>query len=85
MLCRSMRYTCFQLARKHQAAFFQLYVSCPLALAQQRNAARPCHDRVPNHVLLRMESLLQAPEPDRCPWEANTVVLAAELAADTSR
>ena len=80
-----MRYTCFQLARRHQAAFVELYISCPLALAQQRNAARPCHDIVPDHVLLRMDSLLQAPEPDRCHWEASTVVLAAESAADTSR
>ena len=76
---------CFQLARKHQAAFVQLCMSCPLALALQRNAARPCCDRVPDNVLQRMDSLLQAPEPDRRPWESSTIVLDADSNVDASR
>lgn len=80
-----MRHTCFQLARHHQAAFIQLYLKCPLALALQRNAARPCPDRVPDHLLLRMDTLLEAPEPDRHAWEASTIVLAADSAPYTSR
>ena len=80
-----MRHVCFQLARHHQAAFIQLYISCPLALALSRNAARAHPDKVPERLLMRMDTLLEAPEPGRHAWEANNIVIAADSAPHTSR
>ena len=39
MQYRSMRYRCFQLARRHRAAYMQLYVRCPLQVSRPE---RPC-------------------------------------------
>ena len=70
-----MRHSCLQLARKHQAAYIQLYMRCPLQVALQRNALRPLPHRVPDSVLHRMASLLEQPNADKHAWEANTIVL----------
>lgn len=75
MYYRSMRYSCVQLARKHQAAYIQLYIRVPLRVALQRNALRPLPHRVPDSVMHRMASLLEQPNADKHAWEANTIVL----------
>lgn len=80
-----MRHRCYQLARKHQSAFIQLFIQCTVDLACQRNAVRPGNTRVPDSVLERMSSLFEAPEPDRFSWEANTFVLCGNSDVHASR
>ncbi len=70
-----MRYECLQLARKHQAAYIQLYIQCPLDIASQRNAVRPEHQRVPESVMRRMAKLFEEPNAVEHSWEAHTIVL----------
>ena len=72
---RSMRYECLQLARRHQAAFIQLYIHCPLDVALQRNAHRAEHSRVPEPVVRRLAAVFEEPDADKHPWEASTIVL----------
>lgn len=73
--CRSMRYEFVQLARKHQAAYIQLYVKCPLEVALQRNAMRPDHQQVPEPVMRRMAQLLEVPGSSKHAWDADPIVL----------
>lgn len=73
---RSMRYEFFQLARKHRAAFCQLYLECSLEEATRRNSMR--EESVPAEVVITMETRLQPPQPHLHPWEANTCVLEGE-------
>ena len=70
-----MRYSCLQLARKHQAAHIQLYIRCPLQVALQRNALRTAPHRVLDSVMHRMDALFEEPNPHKHNWEANTIVL----------
>ena len=70
---RSMRYEFFQLARKHSAAFCQLYLECSTEEAVLHNDMR--EQRVPVDVVTAMGERLQAPQPQLHPWEANTYVL----------
>ncbi len=70
-----MRHECLQLARKHQAAYMQLYIRCPVEIALQRNASRSQGQRVPEAVMLRMARVFEVPDPEKHAWEANTIVL----------
>ncbi len=71
---RSMRYELFQLARDRGLAFMQLYVSCSLHIAKERNAQRTGSAHVPTASLERMHTVLEPPAPDRYTWEANSLV-----------
>ena len=70
---RSMRYEYFQLARRHSAAFCQLYLHCSVEEAILHNDTR--EERVPTGVVTAMAERLQAPQAHLHPWEANTCVL----------
>ncbi len=70
-----MRHECLQLARKHHAAYLQLYIACPVEVALQRNAARSQDQRVPEAVMRRMAHIFEVPDPQKHAWEANTIVL----------
>ncbi|XP_063884926.1 L-seryl-tRNA(Sec) kinase-like [Scylla paramamosain] len=70
---RSMRYEYFQLARRHSAAFCQLYLHCSMEEAVLHNDMR--EERVPTGVVTAMAERLQAPQAHLHPWEANTCVL----------
>lgn len=70
---RSMRYEFFQLARRHGAAFCQLYLECSTEEAVRHNNMR--EERVPLGVVMAMGERLQAPQSHLHPWEANTCVL----------
>lgn len=70
-----MRYNCLQLARKHQAAYIQLHITCPVETAIQRNASRSEGQRVPEAGMRRMACVFEVPDPQRHAWEANTIVL----------
>lgn len=75
MYYRSMRHECLQLARKHQAAYIQLYITCPVDTALQRNASRSQGVRVPEAVMQRMARVFEVPDAQRHAWEANTIML----------
>lgn len=70
-----MRHECLQLACKHQAAYIQLYITCPVEVALQRNASRSQGQRVPEAVILRMAHVFEVPDPQKHAWEANTIEL----------
>lgn len=70
---RSMRYEFFQLARRHSAAFCQLYMECSVEEATRHNSTRV--ENVPAAVVTTMGERLQPPQPCLHPWEANTCVL----------
>ncbi|XP_045123909.1 L-seryl-tRNA(Sec) kinase-like [Portunus trituberculatus] len=70
---RSMRYEYFQLARRHSAAFCQLYLHCSMEEAVLHNDMR--EERVPTGVLTAMAERMQAPQAHMHVWEANTCVL----------
>lgn len=70
---RSMRYEFFQLARRHSAAFCQLYLECSTEEAAWHNDMR--EERVPADVVMAMAERLQAPQSHLHPWEANTCIL----------
>lgn len=70
-----MRHECLQLARKHQAAYVQLYIRCPVEIALQRNESRSQDQRVPEAVIRCMARVFEVPDPQKRAWEANTIVL----------
>lgn len=70
---RSMRYEYFQLARRHSAAFCQVYLHCSTEEAVQHNDTR--EESVPTGVVTAMAERLQAPQAHLHTWEANTCVL----------
>ncbi len=70
-----MRHDCLQLARKHQAAYIQLYIRCPVEIALQRNASRSQDQRVPEAVMRRMARVFEVPDPRKHAWEAHTIVM----------
>ena len=50
----------FQVARVHEAAFVQCFLSCPPEVAAARNAERSAASRVPEDSFWRMAQVLQA-------------------------
>lgn len=69
----SMRYEVHQLARKRSLGFCQVFLSCDSETRVRRNRsrARP----VPSEVMEEMERRLEPPNPQRNPWERNSVEL----------
>ena len=81
-----MRHECLQLARKHQAAYVQLYIRCPVEIALQRNESRSQDQRVPEAVIRCMACVFEVPDPQKRAWEANTIVLdGSRLGMSSSR
>ena len=66
---RSMRYSYFQLARKHQLGYCQFYLNAPESLARSRNAQRPQSQRVPEDVIYKMNEKMEPPNPLKNYWE----------------
>ncbi|GIL75169.1 hypothetical protein Vretimale_7783 [Volvox reticuliferus] len=70
-----MRYELFRTARDHGAAFLQLYLPCNSSKAMKRNQLRSGIAVVPAEALLRMAEMLEAPQPNRFSWEANSLTM----------
>uniref|UniRef100_A0A669PWB2 Phosphoseryl-tRNA kinase n=1 Tax=Phasianus colchicus TaxID=9054 RepID=A0A669PWB2_PHACC len=70
---RSMRYEVFQLAREYSLGFCQLFLECPLELCLQRNRLRG--SPVPEGTICRMAQRVELPEPEKNPWEQNSLIL----------
>ncbi|XP_040558861.1 L-seryl-tRNA(Sec) kinase isoform X3 [Gallus gallus] len=76
---RSMRHEVFQLARKYSLGFCQLFLECPLELCLQRNRLRG--SPVPEGTICRMAQRVEVPEPEKNPWEQNSLVLSSSACA----
>ncbi|XP_023297582.2 L-seryl-tRNA(Sec) kinase [Lucilia cuprina] len=72
---RSMRYKLYQLARKHNIGFCQIYLETSLELALERNSFRNVIGKVPNDVIVEMSKRLEAPNASTYKWEDNTLIL----------
>ncbi|NXJ06487.1 PSTK kinase, partial [Odontophorus gujanensis] len=76
---RSMRYEVFQLARKYSLGFCQLFLECPLELCLHRNRLRG--RPVPEGTVRRMAQRMEAPEPEKNPWERHSLILSCSACA----
>ncbi|KAM4637134.1 L-seryl-tRNA(Sec) kinase [Discoglossus pictus] len=74
---QSMRYEVYQLARKYSLGFCQIYLHCSLEQCLQRNRHRP--HPVPDTTVCLMEEKMEKPNPEKNPWEQNS------LSLDTSK
>ncbi|KAE8742452.1 hypothetical protein FOCC_FOCC012006 [Frankliniella occidentalis] len=75
MYYSSMRYSYFQLARRHNIGFFQLYIECTVASAMAFNRKRPQAEQVPEEVIQKMADRMEPPEGK--PWEQYSLLLIA--------
>ena len=67
---QSMRYEYYQLCRKHNIGFAQLFISCEVATATKYNLSREVDHQVPEKVITNMASKLDIPNPLKNKWEA---------------
>ncbi|XP_029383600.1 L-seryl-tRNA(Sec) kinase [Echeneis naucrates] len=70
---QSMRYEVCQLARKCSLGFCQVYLHCELESCIIRNQNRP--QPIPTEVILEMVKRLESPNPQKNPWEKNSILL----------
>ncbi|KAM4525743.1 L-seryl-tRNA(Sec) kinase [Fundulus diaphanus] len=69
----SMRYEVYQLSRKLSLGFCQVYLQCDLETCIRRNQSRP--RPVPVQVIVEMEKRLDSPNPQKNPWEFQSISL----------
>ncbi|XP_014850288.1 PREDICTED: L-seryl-tRNA(Sec) kinase [Poecilia mexicana] len=69
----SMRYEVYQLARKLSLGFCQVYLQCDLETCIRRNQSRP--KPIPVKVIMEMEKRLEFPNPQKNPWESQSISL----------
>uniref|UniRef100_A0A3B5L4G7 Phosphoseryl-tRNA kinase n=1 Tax=Xiphophorus couchianus TaxID=32473 RepID=A0A3B5L4G7_9TELE len=67
----SMRYEVYQLARKLFFCF--VYLQCDLETCIRRNQSRP--KPIPIKVIMEMEKRLEFPNPQKNPWESQSISL----------
>ncbi|KAL5021039.1 hypothetical protein ScPMuIL_000194 [Solemya velum] len=75
-----MRYDYYQLTRKYQASFCQVYVSCQSALAMERNLSR--QHPVPDGVIKNITDRIEPPDPHSNTWEAFSKTVESAKAFD---
>lgn len=63
-----------------RAAYLQLHLACPPAIAAARNAARSGIARVPDEVAAHMACVMEAPDPERHRFERPTLTLDPTIA-----
>ena len=73
MHLRSMRRQLYLLARKHRTAFITLYVETPLSVALESNNSREKKNKVPMHVITKMNHDLEVPDGKRNKWESKSI------------
>ena len=67
---QSMRHEYYQLCRKHQIGFAQLFMSCETETATKFNVSREADQQVPENVIKTMAAKLEIPNPLKNKWEA---------------
>ncbi|KAG7256438.1 hypothetical protein CRUP_002867 [Coryphaenoides rupestris] len=69
----SMRYEVYQLARKCSLGFCQVFLDCSVQSCTRRNQERA--NPLPTDVILAMSKRLEPPNPQKNPWERNSITL----------
>jgi len=69
----SMRYPYFQMARKHELGYCQLYLNTQLKTALRFNEKRD--ETVPSEVITRMAGSIEPPDPFKNTWEKFSFVV----------
>ncbi|KAK3595312.1 hypothetical protein CHS0354_004465 [Potamilus streckersoni] len=80
MYYRSMRYQYYQIARKYNSAFCQIYLSCDMDVACVRNKQREV--KVPDSVIITMATKIEPPDPLNNRWEKFSITVKAEQHID---
>jgi len=70
---KSMRHIFYQLARKYECSFCQIYLEDNLDTLFKRNSSR--EDMVTMETILKMNLLFAVPDPQQNLWEKNTLML----------
>ncbi|KAL3863645.1 hypothetical protein ACJMK2_005393 [Sinanodonta woodiana] len=83
MYYRSMRYQYYQIARKYNSAFCQIYHSCDVDIACVRNSKR--ETKVPVNVIITMATKIEPPDTLNNRWEKFSITVKAEQHIDVSR
>lgn len=73
MFYRSMRYSIFQLARRNECSYCQIFIDRDIDTLIERNRCRD--ERVSNETIYKMAGLIENPNPIRNKWEVNTYVV----------
>mmetsp|Transcript_4460 Transcript_4460/g.12519 ORF Transcript_4460/g.12519 Transcript_4460/m.12519 type:complete len:345 (+) Transcript_4460:47-1081(+) len=85
MQYRSMRKQACRLARACDAAFVHVHVHAPLAVALERNSARPAATRVPEHLLREMATNMEVPSAETAEGAGRQGWERPFIAVDTAR
>ena len=64
-----LRYEYYQIARKHQIGFCQFHLDAEIELAKSLNKSRDEFKRIPEEVIEKMATKLEAPDPLKNSWE----------------
>jgi len=75
MCVSSMRYSYFELARRHSVSFCQVYLEAVEDEAQLHNKSRAPEEVIPDNVFRKISLALEPPESK--PWEKHSLVLPA--------
>jgi len=73
MYYRSMRFSYYQLARKYNTGFLEIFLKVPLEVALQRNSAR--QQQVSENVITKMAARFEEPNPSKYSWESNCLII----------
>ena len=73
MFYRSMRYSIFQLARRHECSYCQIFIDRDIDTLIERNGCRDA--QVSSETIYKMAGLIENPNPIRNKWEMNTYVV----------
>ncbi|XP_053406856.1 L-seryl-tRNA(Sec) kinase-like [Mercenaria mercenaria] len=76
MYYRSMRYSYYQLARKYEIGFCQIYLQSDVETAISQNASRVV--KVADDVISTMATKMEAPDWSRNSWEENSISFSSE-------
>ncbi|KAF8767376.1 L-seryl-tRNA(Sec) kinase like protein [Argiope bruennichi] len=69
---RSMRYEWFQIARRNNIGFCEVFVQCPLNMAIYRNSTRGYN--IPEQKIKMMLTCMEYPNPVKYKWEKYSLV-----------
>ncbi|XP_022086646.1 L-seryl-tRNA(Sec) kinase-like isoform X2 [Acanthaster planci] len=76
MFYRSMRYEYYQLARKYNTSFCQVYLQCNTEVALARNSQR--RNVVPEETVRKMANRMEVPDRQVASWEKHTLCIEAK-------
>ncbi|XP_035228747.1 L-seryl-tRNA(Sec) kinase-like isoform X1 [Stegodyphus dumicola] len=79
---RSMRYDWFQIAKRANIGFCQVFLQCALNTAIHRNSIRGYH--IPEDRIKRMLSCMEYPDSEKYKWEKYSIVFDSSLSYENS-